>query len=936
MGFALENEIRASFRNFDPMEAAAGVAAARGVSLPMPSSQPSRKEWRVVSEHVVRIAGSEDLERSKLGQSDERTIYEVIFCFVKVQQGREPADVDFCSITIDGSSDNNILQQRLHSVASQREELQQMEIELRAQIIVGSEIMEMQSSFDAQIKEHTNANVKLQEELHEMEKTTHEIERKMEEKDRELHAIKLDNEAAWAKEDLLREQNKELQTFRRERDNCDAERAQHLQQIHEIQEHMQEKERQFLELQEQHRVAQETILFKDEQLREAQAWITRVQEMDVLQSTTTHSLQAELRERTEQYNQLWLGCQRQFAEMERLHLHTVQQLQVEQADAREKSGTYPDESHVSQTNSKDASQFGQNDGNQLDVNGIVTPSANSGVLPNGNVENVSSFVSTGNASTQCQSCSWCSNCSVIPTWDAYLPSTWTGDCSASIYYASTGSSPLSAITCYSISCWSFSFGVPTFSIPSTLASSQDSQVPTHNQYPPSQTDQNLLRSDTNFDHEVSVNGQAIHSDYLDVRVSQEMEPDAVIPSSAEEGQVLEQVDKSYLVAPQPEQSLQHISSQFHDALRLDPLPQNNETKKLSDTQLSLEFKLTQDRTLTALTKHGLEGQGFNTEQSSSPANALSSETPINHVNFSEISMKATGAVSSEASVSSELKNTHTGGKASEIALLDERSLLACIVRTLPPRSGGRIRISSTLPNRLCKMLAPLHWHDYKKKYGKLDDFVAGHPKLFIIEGDYIQLREGAQEIIAATAAVAKVVAAAAAKTASSPHSLLLPSVAVTPMAQSHRLKRAPSIDSNSVKSEKTIFKEYVDNSSQLPVPNHHSNGVCLNAGGISNIKILSKPKYSLELNGTESRPGQSSGLTTVGNGGNPHRSGLAGSLSKGSTHGRPSVNFVGKQQGRTTAVASTSRRYGYNLDIILIKSMCNGVQVGDNEGGRFF
>ncbi|XP_028104054.1 uncharacterized protein LOC114303107 isoform X2 [Camellia sinensis] len=187
------------------MEAAAGVAAARGVSLPMPSSQPSRKEWRVVSEHVVRIAGSEDLERSKLGQSDERTIYE---------QGREPADVDFCSITIDGSSDNNILQQRLHSVASQREELQQMEIELRAQIIVGSEIMEMQSSFDAQVKEHTNANVKLQEELHEMEKTIHEIERKMEEKDRELHAIKLDNEAAWAKEDLLREQNKELQTFR--------------------------------------------------------------------------------------------------------------------------------------------------------------------------------------------------------------------------------------------------------------------------------------------------------------------------------------------------------------------------------------------------------------------------------------------------------------------------------------------------------------------------------------------------------------------------------------------------------------------------------------------------------------------------------------------------------------------------------------------------
>ncbi|KAJ0518489.1 putative glycosidase [Helianthus annuus] len=34
-------------------------------------------------------------------------------------------------------------------------------------------------------------------------------------------------------------------------------------------------------------------------------------EMDALQSTTNHSLQAELRERIEQYNQLWIGCQRQ-------------------------------------------------------------------------------------------------------------------------------------------------------------------------------------------------------------------------------------------------------------------------------------------------------------------------------------------------------------------------------------------------------------------------------------------------------------------------------------------------------------------------------------------------------------------------------------------------------------------------------------------------
>ena len=79
-----------------------------------------------------------------------------------MQQGREPLDVDFCSITIDGSLDNDVLQQRLHNVARQREEMQQIEIELRAQIIARSEIIEMQNSFDAQMKEHVNAAAKLQ------------------------------------------------------------------------------------------------------------------------------------------------------------------------------------------------------------------------------------------------------------------------------------------------------------------------------------------------------------------------------------------------------------------------------------------------------------------------------------------------------------------------------------------------------------------------------------------------------------------------------------------------------------------------------------------------------------------------------------------------------------------------------------------------------
>ncbi|KAA8524028.1 hypothetical protein F0562_010541 [Nyssa sinensis] len=48
-----------SVGTFDLMEAAAGVAAVRGVSLPVPSSQPSRKEWHAVSEHSVRNVGNE-------------------------------------------------------------------------------------------------------------------------------------------------------------------------------------------------------------------------------------------------------------------------------------------------------------------------------------------------------------------------------------------------------------------------------------------------------------------------------------------------------------------------------------------------------------------------------------------------------------------------------------------------------------------------------------------------------------------------------------------------------------------------------------------------------------------------------------------------------------------------------------------------------------
>ncbi|KAJ7965274.1 Reticulocyte-binding 2 a [Quillaja saponaria] len=862
------------------MEATAGVASAtpaRDGSLPMPPS--SRKEWRAVAEHhLARNRREEESERTKLGHSDERTIYE---------QGREPLDVDFCSITMDGTLDNDILQQRIHNVARQREELQQIEMDLRVQMMARSEIMEIQNNFNDQVKEHANAASKLQDQLREKEQTIQELERKLEGKDRELHAIKLDNEAAWAKQDLLREQNKELSTFRRERDHSEAERAQHIKQIHDLQERIQEKERQLIELQEQHRVAQETIMYKDEQMREAQAWVARAREVDVLQSTTNHTLQSELRERTEQYNQLWIGCQRQFAEMERLHLQTIQQLQRELADARERNGTYTDDSRMSQTNSQNnVSQFEQDNGNQFDINGSSTSSG----LPNENSDNAPPFSSAGNSSTLNDHVAGVPFAPSLLGVPSYLPpGQMTALHSFVMHQQGVPHSVASHLPQPNVGHF---HSVPTMSTfqqwQNQQASSEASQISIQDEPPSSETEQNLMRTDSKFNYVMPVNGQSIHQDYLDAHIRQEEEPQSGISSSTGEGQVYQSVDKDHLVAPQSEKRMQQISSQFRDALRLNSLEQNSEIM---------------EQNVPISTSHRPQ---LMSEQSISAANVPSSDV-IRSVNQNEMVINnSTGVVLTETHGSTGQTDMPTLGKTLDIALLDERSLLACIVRTIP--AGGRIRISSTLPNRLGKMLAPLHWHDYKKKYGKLDDFVANHPELFMIEGDYIQLREGAQKMVAATAAFAKVAAAAA---ASSPYSSFFPTVAVTPMAQSNRLKKVPSIDSKKVKTDAAVVKEYTDDPLKLSMMhNQQANGVRFSpSGGLSNVKILSKSRDSQEMDGFENRPSQSASAIhlSVGNGTNPDRSSMIISQSTGSTNGILGSNFIGKQQGRSTA-AYTSRR----------------------------
>lgn len=818
---------------------------------------PPRKEWRVVSELSVQNAGSQELERSKLGQSDERTIHE---------HGQEALDVvDFCSIQIGGimGVDDGFLQQRIQSVDRQREELQQMEIELRAQMIAKSETMGIQNKLEVRLKEQANVSARLQEQLCERQQTIHELERKMEEKERELHAVRLDNEAAWAKDDLLREQNKELATFRRERDSIEAERAHHIKQINDLQEHLQDKERQLLELQEQNRVAKETIVYKDEQIRDAQSWMARVQEIDVLQSST---LQAELRERTEQYNQLWLGCQRQFAEMERLHVQAMQRLQLELAGARRKSGTYNAESTLSQNSSSDGSYVGSNGGHHLEANGGIMTNVISGSLPNGISDNSQTVISSGNASAQTNHV-------------ATLPVTAPSILGMPSYFPP---GQLSALHPYVMHQQGANHSVPTHvaqshvnhvhSVPA-MASFQQWQnqqavseglpISSQHQYAMSQTEEIPMRAESNYSYESSANGTDLHPDYLHAHMNQRVNPNLQM-SPAEEAKTVESIEKSYLVGPETQHSLQQISSQFSEALRLEPHNQTSEIKALENNATNIADNRPQNQELA-------------TEELESAANVSASEASGHPVHFADATMNsAVDAGLSEGFVSATPANSLLTGKRTETVLLDERALLACIVRTIP--AGGKIHISSTLPNRLGKMLAPLHWHDYKRTYGKLDDFVASHPELFVIEGDYIQLREGAQGIVAATAAVAKVAAAAA--TASSPYLSFFPSVAITPIAQVGRVRT--SADSNHSSAIQSL----------------HSNGSGFNtSGGLLNVKVLSKSKDPFELNGSDSRPGQSL-FAPAQNGLHSDRSVLLNAQSKGPIHVLAGANFVGKQQSR--------------------------------------
>ncbi|XP_035815780.1 uncharacterized protein [Zea mays] len=736
----------------------------------------ARKEWRAVPGSSLRSNGAEDAaEHGKLGQSEDRAIYE---------EGAGGLE-DFCAITIDGSGglSEDILQQRLQSVVRQREQLQQVEMELRAQAIAHPQIIQAQQSFQATSKEHAAAVAKIKEQLHEREQYILELEMKLNDKDRELNALKIDHQTVWANQDLIREQTKELATVRRERDNSEAERAQHLTQIHELQEHLREKESQFIALEEQHRAAQDNILYKDEQLREAHAWVSQVREMDALQS---QSLQVELRERMEQFNQYWISSQQQYAEMQRSLLHTIQQLQQELTEAREQSGAQKDGPQVSREGSAESSLV-QSMGNSVASNGSATADGNQQLLKNNGSVDVSVQANSASA---------------VP-----VPSSLLGIGGPAAHIAAM-----------------HAFMIHPQGIPQPLVASPNSGVPQFGSFQSQST--------------IQPNSQWPNQQVVEANVAEHVSCD-------EQQKILNEQD-----------SLSNMNNHIGIVEHLEQNTESKDERAASDKQ---------PEPVSRQHKH-LNFPPFTTQIHLKKS---ATENP-NVVNQVDIMKSVAGGFSSQLPRAPK-----------EPSLLDERSLLACIVRAVPAGTEGGIRISSTLPNRLGKMLAPLHWHDYKKQYGKLDDFVASHPELFVIEGDFIHLRDGAQQIISATTAAAKIAAATA---SSASYSSLLPSVAVTPVAQNTRQKRRPAVDSRS--------------SNAIPSGNGFTDQFNI-IQGVSDVTISGKVR-NIQDNGfiDEVRTGQPSVLTAATANGARHDK-----CANNTRHG-----YGGKQQGRTTGTTYLSRR----------------------------
>eukprot|EP00252_Welwitschia_mirabilis_P005813 TRINITY_DN1640_c0_g1_i2.p1 TRINITY_DN1640_c0_g1~~TRINITY_DN1640_c0_g1_i2.p1 ORF type:complete len:854 (+),score=213.93 TRINITY_DN1640_c0_g1_i2:292-2853(+) len=771
-------------------------------------SVPGRKEWRVVSESVpaqgrdssrgfisvpkngnnnsrmfhssanVSEHSSDSDQPLNSMHADDSTIYEI----KHVQQSNGQLDIGLGSLSLDGGNSEESLQQRLHEITRQREQLQQLEIDLKTQFIVKAKVMRLQSGFDEQAKQHASIVADLQ--------------------NRAVHDI---------------------------------------------------------------------LLYKEEQLREAQAWATRVQELDAIHHlNNNHSLQAELRDRTNQLNQLWLSCQKQFADAERYYLQTIHQLQLELAEAREHCKSINDSSGLTENDEKKAAHPESKSG-RFDSNGELTsaPSqkgnstvsnsqSKTGMLTHNNIDGAFPLVLFRDMPPKMQA-DYAAALPIAPSPPFGMGHILPSDPVGVVHQFGTHQQGIpqnlqpSGVPVPQPTFGQFQSMSPIVPPQQIMAPQHQQPIENNHQYLQHQSmpiQQISSRQQQNLNIQFGTKLHALHPNNQDIqRHSHESQTRSELVE-AQEQEVRESNEEQHenfsrllqheydcqtsqkdeTPFQQPEGACQQISQEMplHVHFKASDESQQFEQHHLpsfsqhqSKIQQSYVDMRAPDSDFESCSLSHAQNKQINMDQivpvSQASVSALQSDSLVNPVGLTPEPDCKNILENTEQQISAtdpphKQKAGDGFAKSPDPPLLDERSLLACFVRVIPAEAGARIKISSTLPNRLGKMLAPLHWHDYRKKYGRLDDFVASHPELFVVEGDFVHLREGAHATISATTAVAKVAAAAAA--AASPVGMSrMPTVAVTPVAQSqiHRLRKGII---NNPRDSKTVTNASASNQQQ--------------------------------------------------------------------------------------------------------------------------
>ncbi|XP_024531929.1 uncharacterized protein LOC112346663 isoform X2 [Selaginella moellendorffii] len=687
------------------------------------------------------------------------------------------------------------LQHRLSEISRQREHLQQVELDLQVRFFARNEILRLQASFDEQAKQHNEIVSGLQEQLHQREEQMQEMQQHSEERERQLQMEANDvRNQVWAKDALIRDQTNELATLRRERDNAlaenksntaqlDAERADHHAEVESLKEQIRDKERRLQELEEQ------DILFpNDKQLRDAQLWMARSQELEAYHMNAIH---AELRERTEQMTQLWVSCQRQVSDVERYYQQVIQKLQQD----------------------LETNHFVRNKEMTIDGSGMRGSKA---------IE---------------QGMAFHHKLPVIHMEGAF-PMMIPPDGLPPVEHA-TGlpvlTAPVLGMT---------SVVPPSPSIPQYGAVQPVSTMPFPQPVPV------LISQRPPMKHQQP--GAIYHPSQIVQRQQRPIEQKHAQSSSEESNPQLKvnEVEQPSMEQErsQMEKMFSGLSSQRHPYMDREEVTVEMAPPKQQGIHCA---------SFNSVIERSKSSPHVNSKTEQSAAQPLENGHQVAVKTRDLEQSHEDGPVREEASVSvSSGSTSEANGSISDLHLMDRDSLLACLVRVIPAEPSAKIRISTTLPNRLAKVLAPLHWHDYRKHYGRLGEFVEAHSQLFVVEGDYVFLREGAHAIVSATTAVAKAAAAVP-----SSRTVQAPTVALTPVAQaqSQRSRSSKALNADSTSSSSSTSSPQEKRRETNPALASKANGNYASARSV-NSTVDEKRSGSFKENGGHSSNGYGNGV----------------------------------------------------------------------------